>query len=132
MSAPKRRGAVGITKSVTATLCPGHPRLTRQRLRRRGITPPMNFRRLVRRSSFIGGLAAGVVVTQRIHQRDSGIWTQRIGTTAFRAGDLPVGGAVATVLSLVAPKPLRGPLRALALGATLGVLAIAVSDPLDA
>ncbi|MGI8846665.1 MAG: hypothetical protein ACR2GX_00130 [Candidatus Dormibacteria bacterium] len=82
--------------------------------------------------AFVAGLAAGVLFTRSIHGRTDDFWSRRLGGTRLRRGDLPVGGTVATAISLVAPKPLRPHLRAWALGAALGVTAVAVTDPLQA
>jgi len=80
--------------------------------------------------AFVLGTAAGLVVTRSIHRQSSGFWTERVGSTPLRRGDLPVGGTVATALSLIAPGPLRPALRALAVGATLGVAIVAAAEPL--
>lgn len=80
--------------------------------------------------AFAAGVATGFLVTRRVHATDRGIWSRRLGSTGYRIGDLPVGGTVATAISLVAPRWARRPLRAWAVGATVGVVAVALSDPL--
>jgi phage tail sheath gpL-like len=80
--------------------------------------------------AFAAGVAAGFLVTRRVHATDRGVWSSRLGGTRYRVGDLPVGGTVAAALSLVAPARARRPLRAWAAGATVGVAAVALSDPL--
>ncbi len=55
--------------------------------------------------SFSTGLAAGIVVTRRLHDDpDAGRWGERIGRTRLRFANLPVGGTIAIALSFVLPR----------------------------
>lgn len=77
------------------------------------------------------GLAAGVVVTKRLHgDPDAGIWGERIAETRLRYANIPVGGTIALVLSAVAPERVAGALRALGTGALLGAVGWGIVDPL--
>jgi|SRR5580698_873190 hypothetical protein len=81
------------------------------------------------------GVGAGVAVTRHAHRKPaSPWWDQRVGTSALRRSDLPVGGVVA----LLAAAALRATGRhrvalavsALGVGAATGALATGFAEPL--
>jgi hypothetical protein len=89
--------------------------------------------RLALTGAFAVGLTAGIKVTRRLHEDpDAGRWGQRFGHSRFRYANLPVGGTLALVCSLVMPARSAGPIRALGLGALAGAVGYGVFDPLPA
>lgn len=80
---------------------------------------------------FSAGLAAGVVVTRRLHgDPEAGIWGERIAETRLRYANLPVGGTIALMLSARLPEPPAAAFRALGAGALLGAVGWGIVDPL--
>ena len=81
--------------------------------------------------AFAAGLAAGIKVTSDLHSSpDAGKWGDRLGSTRLRYANLPVGGTIAIVVSLLLPGRVAGPARALGAGAVVGALGWAIADPL--
>ncbi len=80
---------------------------------------------------FSAGLAAGIVVTRRLHgDPEAGIWGERIADTRLRYANVPVGGTIALVLSTLLPERPAAAFRALGTGALLGAVGWGVVDPL--
>ena len=81
--------------------------------------------------AFAAGLAAGIKVTSDLHSNlDAGRWGDRLGRTRLRYANLPVGGTIAIVVSLLLPEPVAGPARALGAGAVVGAVGWGIADPL--
>ena len=77
------------------------------------------------------GLAAGIQVTRRLHNDpDAGRWGERLGPTRLRYANLPVGGTIAIAASLLLPRSVALPVRALGFGALLGAVGWGFVDPL--
>jgi hypothetical protein len=86
---------------------------------------------MIRGLAFAIGLAAGIVVTRRLHNDpEAGRWGERIGSTRLRYANIPVGGTIALTLSTVLPDRLADPVRALGAGALLGAVGWGLADPL--
>ncbi len=82
--------------------------------------------------AFAAGLAAGLKVTSDLHSSpDAGKWGDRLGSTRLRYANLPVGGTIAIVVSLLLPARVAGPVRALGAGAVLGAVGWGIADPLS-
>lgn len=82
-------------------------------------------------AAFAAGLAAGIKVTSDLHSSsDAGKWGERLGSTRLRYANLPVGGTIAIVVSLVLPARVAGPARALGAGAVAGAVGWGIADPL--
>jgi ABC-type spermidine/putrescine transport system permease subunit I len=80
---------------------------------------------------FSAGLAAGIVVTKRLHgDPEAGIWGERIADTRLRYANIPVGGTIALVLSAFLPERWAAGSRALGTGALLGAVGWGIVDPL--
>ncbi len=81
--------------------------------------------------AFSAGLAAGIVVTRRLHgDPEAGRWGERIGRTRLRFANLPVGGTIAIGVSLVLPGRAATAVRALGAGALAGAVGWGFVDPL--
>jgi hypothetical protein len=81
--------------------------------------------------SFSAGLAAGIVVTRRLHgDPEAGVWGERIADTQLRYANLPVGGTIALALSALLPEGPAAASRALGAGALLGAVGWGFVDPL--
>ena len=81
--------------------------------------------------AFSAGLAAGIAVTRRLHSSpDAGRWGERIGRTRLRFANLPVGGTIAIAASLLLPRNVAVPVRALGAGALVGAVGWGIADPL--
>ena len=81
--------------------------------------------------AFAAGLAAGIKVTSDLHSNpDAGKWGERLGSTRLRYANLPVGGTIAIVVSLLLPQRAAGPARALGAGAVAGAVGWGIVDPL--
>ncbi len=86
---------------------------------------------LVRAAAFSAGLAAGIQVTRRLHNDpDAGRWGERLGRTRLRNANLPVGGTLAILLSLLLPGRASGAVRSLGAGALVGAVSYGFADPL--
>ncbi|MGI8803986.1 MAG: hypothetical protein ACR2KV_17795 [Solirubrobacteraceae bacterium] len=80
---------------------------------------------------FSAGLAAGVLVTRRLHVApDAGRWGERIGATRLRYANLPIGGTVAIGLAPLLPGRAGTAVRALGFGALVGAVGWGFVDPL--
>jgi hypothetical protein len=81
--------------------------------------------------SFSAGLAAGIVVTRRLHgDPEAGVWGERIADTQLRYANIPVGGTIALALSALLPEGPAAAFRALGAGALLGAVGWGFVDPL--
>ena len=81
--------------------------------------------------SFGTGAIGGVAVTMPMHRDpDSGRWGQRLRGTRLRNADLPLGGTLLLVLSLLLPGGTAAVARALGAGAVAGVVGCGLVDPL--
>lgn len=88
-------------------------------------------RALVNVAAFSAGLAAGIKVTRGVHDDpDAGRWGERLGRTRLRFANLPVGGTIALATSLLLPRGVAIPVRALGAGAVIGAVGWGVIDPL--
>jgi hypothetical protein len=97
--------------------------------RRRGVSDSARVK--TRALSFSARLAAGVVVTKRLHgDPEAGIWGERIADTRLRYANLPVGGTIALGLSAILPERWAPAFRALGTGALLGAVGWGIVDPL--
>ncbi len=86
---------------------------------------------MARLAALAAGLGAGIKVTSDLHSSpDAGKWGDRLGSTRLRYANLPVGGTIAIVASLVLPARVAGPARALGAGAVLGAVGWGMVDPL--
>jgi len=86
---------------------------------------------LVRGAAFSAGLAAGLQVTRGLHSDpDSGRWGERLGRTRLRFANLPVGGTLAIVVSLLLPRRVALVIRSLGAGALVGAVGYGFADPL--
>lgn len=80
---------------------------------------------------FAAGVAAGIVVTRRLHHDpDAGRWGERLARTRLRYANIPVGGTIAIAASTRLPRRLAVPVRALGVGALLGAVGWGLVDPL--
>lgn len=90
-------------------------------------------KRFAMTGAFAAGLAAGIVVTRRLHDDpDAGRWGERLGSTRLRYANVPLGGTIALTGSLLVPQRIAGFVRALGLGAVAGAVGYGVFDPLPA
>ena len=81
--------------------------------------------------AFAVGLAAGIKVTSDLHSNpDAGKWGDRLGSTRLRYANLPVGGTIAMVVSVLLPVRVAVPARALGAGAVVGAVSWGIADPL--
>lgn len=61
---------------------------------------------------------------------DAGIWRERVGETSLRFANIPVGGTIAMATASILPPRFAGAVRALGVGALLGVVGWGFVDPL--
>jgi hypothetical protein len=79
---------------------------------------------------FTIGVAAGVIVTRRLHERPpTDFWARPVGRLPWRRADVPVGGVTALAVSAMVPAAIGRHLRSAGWGAVVGCLVVGVLDP---
>jgi hypothetical protein len=95
----------------------------------------MNVPWLLGGIALAGGLALGIVVTRYLHNnpKKKG-WNERVGRTAFRRANIPVGGtafgAIAFVLYVSHHSEVAFIFAGAAIGMAAGAIGVGVTDPL--